>query len=68
MTKRGMGHWFLYSVEQCSYGKRIEWTMDFNSALIFTSEEFVETFKSQNLPNVPVDIHRFPKEKFKTTE
>ncbi len=53
-----MADWFLYTVEQCSYGKRIEWTHDRKEALIFTSEEKVESFKERMLGNVLVTINR----------
>jgi len=59
IAKHGMEQWYLYSVEQCSFGKRILWTRTLKSALIFSSEKAVETFKSKSLQNVSVDIHRF---------
>ena len=68
ITRHGMERWYLYSVEQCSFGKRIEWTPEFKSALVFSSEKAVETFKHKNLSNVAVDIHRFLKGEFQFTE
>ncbi len=58
IVKDGMTDWFLYTVEQCSFGKRIEWTHNCKEALIFTSEEKVESFKERMLENVLVTINR----------
>lgn len=59
ITKFGMDDWFLYTVEQCSFGKRIMWTKNHKNTIIFTSEEKVKSFKAQVLKNVPVCIHKF---------
>ncbi len=61
ITKNGMVSWFLYTVENCSFGKRIKWTQNPKTALIFSSEEAIEVFKEKVLQNVPVGIHRFSK-------
>jgi len=59
ISKEGMADWFLYTVEKCSFGKRIEWTRNRKEALIFTSEEKVESFKERMLENVTVSICRY---------
>jgi len=64
ICKNKMERWYLYSVEQCSFGKRMVWTLELTNALIFTSENAVETFKSKNLQNILVDIHRILKSNF----
>jgi len=58
IVKRGKENWFLYTIEQRPFGKRIEWTSNPNSALIFSSEEAIQTFKTKNLENVAVDIYK----------
>jgi len=64
ISKATMDDWYLYSVEDCSYGKRILWTRNFDNTIVFSSEEKVETFKEKVLKHVPVNIHRFLKGKF----
>ncbi len=59
ISKKGMDTWFLYTVEECSYGKRITWTKNYKLALIFTSEEKVESFKERVLHKVTVSINKF---------
>ncbi len=59
ISKIGMDSWFLYTVEECSFGKRITWTKNYDFALIFTSEEKVEAFKERVLEKVSVSINRF---------
>jgi len=59
ITKYGMDDKYLYSVEQCSFGKRMLWTTDVEIALLFSSETAADTFKSKNLPNIPVNIQMF---------
>lgn len=61
IAKHMMEHWYLYTVEQCSFGKKIVWTPELTSSLIFSTERAVETFKFKNLQNVAVDIHRIQK-------
>jgi len=58
ITKQGMSDWYLYTVEQLSFCKRISWTKNIKDALLFTSEEKVESFKSKVLEKVPVSIHK----------
>lgn len=59
-----MDGWYLYSVEECSYGKRILWTKNFENTIVFSSEEKVETFKEKVLTHAAVNVHRFLKGKF----
>lgn len=60
IAKQGMFDWFLYTVEQCSFGKRIVWTKDIKKALVFSSEKRAEIFKTKVLENVQVCIHKIP--------
>lgn len=64
ISKSNMDEWYLYSVEECSYGKRILWTQNFEKTIVFSSEEKVETFKEKVLQNANVNIHRVLKGKF----
>ena len=57
ISKSGMNGWYLYSVEKCSFGKRINWTQQLKNAIVFTSEQKVEMFKEKVLKNILVDIH-----------
>lgn len=59
ITKYGMDNQYLYSVEQCSFGKQFSWTTDVELALLFSSESAADTFKSKNLPNIPINIQMF---------
>lgn len=60
IAKRGMLDWFLYSVEECSFGKRIKWTRNLDDTIMFTNEAYAETFKEKVLSNVPVYLRKFP--------
>lgn len=67
ITKSGMdSKWYLYTVEQVSFGKRISWTKNYNDALMFTSEEKVESFKSKMLGKIPITIHKVLQSALKT--
>lgn len=68
ITNRDLNAWYLYSVEQCSFGKRLLWTSNLKSALIFSSEEAIESFMSHDLPNLGVSVYRFLRSKISTTE
>lgn len=68
ITKYGMDNQYLYSVEQCSFGKRLSWTTDVELALLFTSEPAADTFKTKNLPNVTVNVQIFLIGKFSYPE
>jgi len=59
ISKHGMDSWFLYTVEECTFGKRITWTQNYKNSLIFTSEEKVENFKERVLEKISVNINRF---------
>jgi len=61
IAKAGIDGWYLYTAEQCSFGKRLLWTSNLKSALIFSSEEAIELFKSKDLYNLNVNIYRFLK-------
>lgn len=64
LSKSDMDGWYLYSVEDCSFGKKILWTRKIENTILFSSEERVETFKEKVLNHVPVNIHRVLKGKF----
>jgi len=68
IVKYGMDNQYLYSVEQCSFGKRLLRTTDVELALLFSSELAADTFKSKNLPNIPVNIQMFLIGKFSYSE
>lgn len=57
ISKMGMDDWFLYAVGTHSYGKRIEWTHQISDALVFTTEQRLESFREKVLKNIPVVIH-----------
>lgn len=48
--------WFLYTVEELSYGRRVTWTRDVRKALIFSTEVAIETFEEMYLKGLPVRI------------
>jgi len=54
-------NWYLYSVEQCSYGKRIEWTSNKKDALIFETELSINTYIKKVIPNVVVIVFKLAK-------
>jgi len=64
ISKINMDDWYLYSVEDCSFGKKILWTQKFENTIVFSSEEKVETFKEKVLNHIPINIHRVLKGKF----
>jgi hypothetical protein len=68
ISKAGKDGWYLYTAEQCSFGKRLLWTSDLKSALIFSSEEAIESFKSNGLRNLNVNIYRFLKSTLDTSK
>lgn len=61
ITKHEMEEWFLYTIEHCSYGKRITWTRKLNDALVFPSERRALLFKEKVFENVPIGIRHFLK-------
>lgn len=61
IAKRGMLDWFLYSVEDGSFGKRIKWTRNLDDTIIFTNEAYAETFIEKVLGNIPVCLRKLPK-------
>jgi len=61
ITKIGKEEWFFYSSEELSYGIRILWTSNLKNALVFTTMEKAETFKSKYLNNANVNIRKFAK-------
>ena len=48
--------WFLYSVEDCKFGKRMEWTKDIELALKFDTSDKVESFIELVVEDIPVNI------------
>jgi len=59
ITKNGMERWFLYTIEDCSYGKKASWTLNFENALRFSTEQKAEIFKTKYLGNANVNIRKF---------
>ena len=56
IAKSEQEEWYLYSVERCSFGKRIEWTTDIVKTLKFSTQLSIDTYIERVLPNVEISV------------